>query len=439
MTEAIILKLCAVLALVALNGFFVAAEFALVKVRDSQLDNLVRKGSRRARVARLVTEHLDASLSACQLGITLASLALGWIGEPVFADLVVPVLAMLKIESHQVQHTLSFLVGFTVLTFLHITAGEQAPKWLAIQNPLPTTLWIAMPLHWFHRISYPFIWVLNHSALWMLRQVGINPSEGGEHGHSQEELRLLLADSQKRESATGHGRNIVLNAMDLKELRARDVMRPRREIVALNHKESFQQCLETAQRTRFSRFPICEEGDLDRTLAVIHIKDIYARASAARSVVDLLPWAKRLVYVPETARLERVLNQMLEGKHHFAIVIDEYGTTMGMLTLENLLEEIVGPIHDGFEVEKQLMVQLSENIWEIDGLLPLHVLSEQVGQSLQAEGVTTVGGWVTSQLGGFPREGASLLLERHELIIKEVEGPRVAKLTLMRKPAKLPE
>ncbi|MBI2949272.1 MAG: DUF21 domain-containing protein, partial [Verrucomicrobia bacterium] len=192
-TVEIALKLLAVVVLVFLNGFFVAAEFALVKIRDTQLNPLIAKGHRRARIARRVVRNLDASLSACQLGITLASLALGWVGEPVFATLLAPALDGLKIESAAIRHSIAVVVGFTVITFLHITAGEQAPKWLAIQRPLPTSLWVVQPLEWFHRISYPFIWLLNHASLWMLRQLGLPSSGESEHGHSEEELRLLFA------------------------------------------------------------------------------------------------------------------------------------------------------------------------------------------------------------------------------------------------------
>src|SRR2546426_15015 len=193
----ILFKLLAVVALVLLNGFFVAAEFALVKIRDTQLSPLIDKGHRGAKVARRVIGNLDASLSACQLGITLASLGLGWVGEPVFAALLKPLMTWLSIESETAQETIAFVVGFSVLTFLHITAGEQAPKWLAIQKPLATSLWVVRPLEWFHRASYPFIWALNHASLWLLRRLGIEPMGEGEHGHTEEELRLLFAALQK--------------------------------------------------------------------------------------------------------------------------------------------------------------------------------------------------------------------------------------------------
>ena len=212
----ILWRLLAVLVLVLVNGFFVAAEFALVKIRDTQLQPFIRRGSRRARVARQVLQNLDRSLSAAQLGITLASLGLGWIGEPVFAKLLEPLMALLHIESPAVQHTLSFIVGFSLITFLHIVVGEQAPKWMAIQKPLPTSLWVAIPLQCFNYLAYPFIWVLNNASLWFLRQLGINTAGEGEIAHSEEELRLLVASSGHGESGAGASRDIVLNAFDLR-------------------------------------------------------------------------------------------------------------------------------------------------------------------------------------------------------------------------------
>src|SRR4030095_952154 len=222
----IALKIVAVLVLVLLNGFFVAAEFALVKIRQTQLDELQAKGNRRAGTVRHILKHLDRYLSAAQLGITLASLGLGWVGEPVFRPLLSPAMDWLAIRSVELRHTISFLVGFAVLTFLHITAGEQAPKWLAIQHPLPTSLWIALPLRWFCAMMSPFIWILNQSSLWLLRQCGIQPSAEGEMAHSEEELRLLLAASAGRDHPEELGHNIVFNAFHMRPRIDRARVRP---------------------------------------------------------------------------------------------------------------------------------------------------------------------------------------------------------------------
>jgi len=429
----ILLKLLAVAVLVLLNGFFVAAEFALVKIRDTQLSPLIAKGYRRARVARRVLANLDKSLSACQLGITLASLGLGWVGEPVFAALLQPVMTWLNVESAEARKTIAFIVGFSALTFLHITAGEQAPKWLAIQKPLATSLWVVQPLEWFHRASYPFIWALNHASLWLLRQLGIEPSGEGEHAHSEDELRLLFASSHQRSGGSTLGRDIVLNALDLRRRVAREVMRPRREIVGLDTEATMARCLDVAEKTRYSRFPLCEGGDLDKTLGVVHIKDLYAMRLKARTGGDLGPVCRKIVYVPETARLEKLLRILLDRRLHLAIVVDEYGGTIGMVTLENILEELVGQIQDEFDQEKPLLVQKDERTWEVDGALPLHELEELVREPLQVEGISTTSGWVTHRLGGFPKAGDILSVGAYDLRVEQTDGTRVGRLQLMRR------
>lgn len=427
----IVWKLLAVVVLVFLNGFFVAAEFALVKVRDTQFNALVAQGHRRARIARRVLQNLDRSLSAAQVGITLASLALGWIGEPVFVTLLNPVMNWLHIESETIRHTVAFLVGFSAITFLHITAGEQAPKWMAIQKPLPTALWVAWPLELFYRLAYPFIWVLNQSSLWLLRQVGIEA--GSEHdAHSEEELRLLIGTSQKQAGATTLGREIVLNALDLRHRIARQVMRPRQEIVGFDTDATIAECLQIAERTRFSRFPLVEHGSLDRTPGVVHVKDLFAARHRAQRAADLIPLARKLVYVPDTARLERLLEFFLQRRLHMAFVVDEYGGTIGLVTLENVIEELVGQIQDEFDEEKPLVTRAADKVWNVDGALPLHDLAELIGEPLVEEDVTTASGFVTHRLGGFPRQGDVVKIGHFELRVDELDGARVARLTATR-------
>ncbi len=428
-----------VLALVLLNGFFVAAEFAIVRIRGTQLDMLAAKGHRQAQTARQILNHLTAFLSAAQLGITLASLGLGWIGEPVFSALLSPVLSWLQITSPEMRHSLSFIIGFSAITFLHIVAGEQAPKALAIQQPLAATLRIATPLKIFYTVSFPFIWVLNHASLWLLRQTGLEPADDSARSHSEEELRLIINSSQPKSSSPNLGRDIILNALDLRRRIAREVMRPRQEIIGLDTKATLAECLAVAEKTRFSRFPLCENGDLQKTLGTVHIKDLYAMRLKARSGEDLVPVARKIVYVPETARLEKLLQCFLERKLHLAIVVDEYGGTVGMVTLENILEELVGQIQDEFDQEKPLLEKSGEQTWTLAGALPLHELAEIIGQGFSEEGITTTSGLVTQRLGGFPKVGDRLSLGNFDLSVEAMDGPRVARLQLTRKPAKFAE
>jgi len=429
----ILLRVLAVAVLVFLNGFFVAAEFALVKIRDTQLTPLIHRGHRRARVAKLILDRLDSFLSAAQLGITLASLGLGWIGEPVFTALLHPLFGWLHVPN-EMRHSISVVVGFTAITFLHITAGEQAPKLMAIERPLPTTLWVAYPMLWFYRISYPFVWLLNWSSQWLLRLVGLQARSESERGHSEDELRLVFSGAQKRPGSAFLGRDIVLNALDLRQRVVREVMRPRKEIIALDTEATISECLEIADKTRYSRFPLCRGGDLDQTLGVVHIKDLYAMRLKARTGADLAPVARKLVYVPETAHLEKLLQLFLERKLHLAIVVDEYAGTMGIATLENILEELVGQIQDEFDQEKPLLVKTSDTTWEADGTLPLHDLFELLGEPLAEEDVTaaTASGWVTHKVGGFPKAGDQVIVGPFQLRVEEMDGPRVAKIKILR-------
>lgn len=431
----ILLKLLVVLGLVLLNGFFVAAEFALVKVRDTQLESLVAKGHRGAEIARRVVRNLDASLSATQLGITLASLGLGWFAKPVFAALVDPLMIAMDITAPEVRESIAFAFGFSVITFLHIVVGELAPKSLAIQKPLPTSLWVARPLLLFFRISYPFIWVLNSTANGLLRRCGIEPVSESELVHSEEELRLLITSTHEHVGGTALGRDIVLNALELRHRKVRDVMRPRNEIEYVDTSATMAECLELAEQTRYSRFPLCEDDHLDKTLGVVHFKDLIAMRRIAQTGAELLKVSRKLIYVPETARLEKLLQVFLKQKLHLAIVVDEYGGTVGMVTLENILEELVGQIQDEFDQENPLIVKKDARTWDIQGNLPLHELSELVDEELTEEGITTTSGWITHQLGGFPKVGNRVSVgAEFELRVEELDGLIVGRLTLSRKP-----
>lgn len=429
-------KILAVGFLVFLNGFFVAAEFALVKIRDTQLEPLVEQGNRWAKITRRVVQNLDASLSACQLGITLASLALGWVGEPIFSALLKPVWGWLAWTGPQHAHlreTVAVVVGFSCITFLHITAGEQAPKWFAIQRPLPVALAVSQPLLWFHRLSWPFIWALNHASLWMLRRLGLEARDGHGHVQSEEELRLMVAAATRRGGHASLGREIILNAFDLRERIVRDVMQPRRDITGFDLDLPIARCLQLAEETRFSRFVLYEEDDLDRTVGVVHVKDLYARRHSAKTARDLLPVARPLIYLPETAPLEKALELFLQRKLHLAIVVDEYGSTEGLVTLEDILEELVGEIQDEFDQEPLPLRQISEDEWELEGTVALHELEELVEEPLEEEGLATVAGWVTWRLGTFPQPGVRLQLGRFELEVTETEGPRITRLRLRRR------
>src|SRR4029453_17610779 len=302
----IIGKLLVIAALVALNGFFVAAEFALVKVRHSQLQALASEGNKRASISQHVVENLTAYLSACQLGITLASLGLGWLGEPFLARLLQPVFSLAGIESAAVVTSVSFALAFSLITFLHITLGEQVPKILAIQKALGTTLFVSPPLRLFYVVFKPFIWFLNVSSNLILKYIlRIQPAAESELVHSEEELRLILSESAKAEEVSPLGREILINALDLRERVVRDIMTPRGEVVYLDVEDDFETNLQRAIDSRHTRFPLCK-GHLDDTIGLIHIKDLVAMTRDSNP--DLMRIKREILPVPEMMSLEKLLN-----------------------------------------------------------------------------------------------------------------------------------
>jgi CBS domain containing-hemolysin-like protein len=428
------LQFAAVALLVLVNAFFVAAEFALVKIRETQLQTLARKGHRRAKAALGMVGKLDAALSATQLGITLASLGLGWLGKPAFASLLAPLIGYFNMSPAQADW-LAFAIGFTVITFLHIIAGELAPKSLAIQKPLATSLWIAGPLRWFYTLFYPAIWMLNHAAFWLLRRCGLEPAGETHLGHSEEEIRLILAQHRGRARRPWFGHDVALNAFELSKRFAREVMHPRKEIVGLDTEATLEECLEVMEQTRYSRFPLCDGGDLDKTLGVVHSKDLVSVRSKASHGRDLQTVARKLIFVPETARLDKVLTLFLERRSHVALVVDEYGGTIGLLSLEDVLEQLVGPIEDEFDQPRELLSQNGAQAWLVDGALSMHDLAQVIGEPVgDAHQVSTVSGWVVQKLGRFPIVGDELQISNWTLRVESVAGGTATRLNMMKQP-----
>ena len=424
-------KASVVLALVALNGFFVCAEFAIVKVRATQIQALIARGSRRARMAELMLKRLDAYLSASQLGITMASLGLGWVGEPFVADLLLKPLALVGITQPALVHAISFLVGFALITFLHITLGEQAPKMLAIGKPQQAALFVAWPLVMFHKTMYPAIWVLNHASNWMVRKVGVNPVGEAELAHSEEELRMLLAHGEVSEL----GRAVSLRALDLHKRTARQVMRPRTQVVYLSTRRPLAENLKLARKCGHTRFPLCDDG-LDSIAGVIHMKDLAWLLREKGDAADLRSIKREAIFVPETTPLEKLLNLFRQQRHHIAVLVDEFGGTVGIVTIEDIVEEIVGEIHDEFDQEHAREIRLiSEGEYRVEGTTPLHELQQRFGAQFEAEDVATIGGFVVEKAGGFPKEGERVDLGEWECTVLKTDGRRVQQVILRRKPA----
>jgi len=344
-------KLAAIVALVVLNAFFVACEFSVVKVRTTQLDALLEEGNLRARFVKHVRAHLDAYLSATQLGVTLASLALGWIGEQSLVSILQPALAAVHIYSYAVATSIAVALAFAGITFLHIVFGELAPKYIAISNPLPVALRLMRLLGAFYVLFKPAIWLLNKSSNFLLRRVlRLQAIPASELAHSEEELRLILEQSEKSADVTPLGRELVFNVLDLRDRVVRDIMTPRGEIVYLDLEDHFETNVKKAIESKHTRFPLCREN-LDNTVGLIHVKDLLPMMRDPHP--DLLKIKHELIPVPEMMPLERLLKLFLSKHAHVALVVDEFGGTVGMVMLENVLEELVGDIQDEFDFEKE--------------------------------------------------------------------------------------
>jgi CBS domain containing-hemolysin-like protein len=409
------------LLLVALNGFFVAAEFALVKVRPTQLEPLVDEGSRRATLARHMLRHLDAYLSATQLGITLASLALGWVGEPAFAWIIRPLLTPFVGSNPPLLHTISVTMSFLVITTLHIVLGEQAPKTIAIRKAESTSLLVAFPLYFFYKVTYPVIWLLNHASNRLLKLIGVHPAAEGELAHDEEELRLLLSSSKESQLST-QKRELLDNIFELSHRMARQIMLPRQDVIYLSTERPLAENLRIARRSGHTRFPLCD-GDLDHVIGLIHIKDIFHRE---RPLTALTEVAREIAFVPETLELDRLLKRMRTERFHLAAVIDEYGGVSGIVTLEDVIEEIVGSIQDEFDVERPELVEKGEGVYEVSGGMLVQDLEEALGVEMSERDEDTIGGVVLSELGRNPAVGDRVELGPVTIEVLEVQLNRVA-------------
>ncbi len=425
------LKIGAVFFLVFLNGFFVAAEFALVKVRTTQLAAAERAGDRRARVAQHLVGHLDAYLSAAQLGITLASLALGWVGEPAVAMLIAPLVAAAGVENPAVLHGISFTVAFAAITFLHIVLGEQAPKSLAIRRAQDTALFAARAMAVFYRVFQPAIWVLNTASLRLLRAFGVSPPSEGTAIHSEEELRLLLADAGAGRPSP-LGRDILLNALDLRRREVREIMVPRPRIVVLNASQSLDANLRVAWESGYTRFPLAERGDLDRVVGMIHLKDLLRLAAREDGKADVASVKRELLLVPEGMVAEELLSRMLQKRTHLALVIDEHGGTVGLVALEDLLEEIVGEIQDEFDEESTPIRRVADGTFLVDGTAPLYQVADAIGVPLASRDVSTIGGLIVEKLGRIPAPGERVDLPGHVATVRSADRKRVKSLLIER-------
>ncbi len=400
----------------------------MVKARGSRIDTLVQQGHRRAQFARKLTNNLDAYLSACQLGITLASLGLGWVGEPAIANWLERSFA--SIIPAYLIHPLSFAIAFSVITVLHIVLGELAPKSLAIRKAEQLTLLTALPLELFYRIMYPFIWLLNGTANSLLRMFGIQPASEGDSAHTEEEIRILMKESNKSGHIDNTEMTLVDNVFDFAETTAREIMIPRTEMVCLYLDKSFEENMEIAVSEKRTRYPVCE-GDKDNIVGLIHIKDLLE----TKGPTDLRSLVRPITSVPDGMQISQLLKVMQKKRTQLVLLIDEYGGTAGLVTFEDIIEEIVGEVHDEFDEERPHIEKKENDIYSIDGLLLLEDVNEYFGLEIDTEVYDTVGGWMYSQVESPPRINQKVTVGDFDFIVEETENLRISRLIVRKRVA----
>jgi putative hemolysin len=424
--------LVAVVLLVLLNGFFVATEFALVAVRRSRIEQLVAEGHRTAPAVKRALDHLDTYIAATQLGITIASLALGWIGEPALAHIIDPLLAFILPAEWVVagSHAIAVTISFAIITALHIVIGELAPKGLALQKPEATALVVTIPTSIFLTIFKPFILGLNSVGNLVLRLMGLRAASGEESVHSVEELRYLVKSSREAGLLESAEEEIVSRALALGDLTAHRVMVPRTEMESVPVEAIREELLDLAGRAHHVRFPVYE-GNKDNIIGIIHITDVLAWERTHPGEPFNLKAALRLpLMVPESVKGDHLLAQMRAARSHTAVVVDEFGGVAGLITLQDLLEKLVGKIPEIDEEDDPDIEILPDGSARIDGLVPLPDLQARFALNVEGIEAETVGGYVLETLGRVPDEDEELEVQGYRLKILKMDGPRVAEVLL---------
>jgi len=416
--------------LLAANAFFVAAEFALVRVRSLRIEELAERGSRRARLARKILPDLEAYLAACQLGITMASLGLGWVGEPFVAALLEPLFALVGLGD-RLLHTVSFLVGFLLFSALHIVVGEQVPKTLAIRRAESATLWVAIPLEIFYRTMYPLNRLLNAASRRLLRLLGVGEAAPAEVV-STTELKSLIGLSRRYGAVAKHEHDMLGAVLDLAEVEVGAVMTHRRDMVTLDADQPMPELLRRIRESGFTRFPVWR-GDPDQIIGILDAKslvgllDEHGRLPETVTLEQLLtpPW-----FIPDTTALYQQLLAFRQRRQHLALVVDEYGTLMGLVTLEDIVEEIVGDMADERDREAPIVRPDAEGRMVVDGRTPVRDLNRQCDWALPEDEAVTVAGLVMRFARRIPAEGEEVTIAGYRITVVERRRHRLVRLAV---------
>lgn len=414
-------------ALVLVNAFFVIAELAVVRVRASRLDELARRGSRAAAQARSLVQQLDVYLTACQLGVTMASLGLGWIGEPLVAGAIEAGLARLGVEPRGWHGGLGAMLALALITGVLVVLGELVPKMLAIRHAERITLWIAAPMSAFCALTRPAVTMLTALARRLVRPLGVPPDVDTGETHSLGELRALVSDLRRGRPSELSETELLVNAFDFPAHTVRQIMRPRGEVVYLSLQDSLEKTIETVRRTGYTRFPLCH-SDLDEVVGVVHVKDLLFPPRPLTGPADLLALRHPAVFIPENVSVVALLAEMRRRRVLMALAVDEYGQVSGLCTMENVLEQLVGEIQDEHDHEAPQIQITRTGDFVVDGRMLISDVNEHLLTSFSAPGCETIGGLVTYRLGRLPRRGDTLEIEHFRVVVLDLAGFRISRL-----------
>jgi CBS domain containing-hemolysin-like protein len=413
--------------LVLINGFFVIAEFSLVKIRKTRLEELSLQGNSRAKLALKIVSAFDTYLGATQLGITLASLGLGWLGEPAVAALIAPLIYAYFPGSAWLVHTVSIALGFTVITFLHIVLGELVPKAMAIQRVESLALFSVWPLYIFHKLGYPVIVLFNKAARAILALLGVKPATEAEMAHSEEELRMLVNASQRGGVLDQMESELIDNVFDFADRLAREVMVPRQDMICLFTDDPYEENLRVVRETAHTRYPLCIE-DKDHVIGMVHIRDLMDLDMCGPGNKDIRTIMREILVVPEGMSVARLLQAMRRKRTHLAVVADEYGGTAGLVAMEDVIEEIVGDIQDEHDEGEAEIQRFPDGSYEFDGLVLLDEVAELLNIRMEEHEEDTLGGYIFGMLGRRPEVGDQVNIGDYSFIVLRVNGFRVVRV-----------
>lgn len=425
----ILINIIIVFLLVFMNGFFVAAEFAVVKVRKSRIETLVLEGDKSAKHTLKVVNDLNSYLSGCQLGITLASLGLGWVGEPAVSAMLMPIFNLFDLSEGTI-HSISFVLGFSIITGLHIVLGELVPKSLAIITAEKVAMYTSLPLIMFYNFTYPIMWAFNHATNWVLKIFGLSQVDEHDAAHTDEEIKLLVEESYKHGLIDKTELTFVDNIFDFSEKTVKEVMIPRTDMACIFLEDSFDEIIEYALSEQITRYPVCKDSK-DNISGFIHIKDLY-RLKIEGNSENIESIIREIKFVPESMSISELLKIFKKEKMQMSIVIDEYGGTFGLVTIEDILEEIVGEIKDEFDDESEDIKITKDGNYIVDGKVLLEDVNELLDIEIETENIDTIGGWIYSQSSLYPQVNDKISYKKHEFIILKCDSKRISKILILK-------